>query len=35
MVLTDEQRDVLNGSRGDYLARCMYWLVEWGRELVR
>lgn len=40
MELTAEQRDILNGARGPYLARCMRWLVEWGdvmgaRRLVR
>ncbi len=40
MDLTPEQRAVLEGSRGPYLAACMRWLVEWGevmgaRRLVR
>ena len=40
MELTAEQRDILNGARGPYLAKCMRWLVEWGevmgaRRLVR
>ena len=33
MELTDEQRGVLGGSRGDYLAKCMRWLVEWGEAM--
>ena len=40
MELTGEQRGILNGARGPYLAKCMRWLVEWGevmgaRRLVR
>lgn len=40
MELSDEQRAVLEGARGPYLAQCMRWLVEWGeamgaRRLVR
>ena len=30
MELTSEQRAILDGSRGPYLATCMRWLVEWG-----
>lgn len=30
MELTAEQRAVLDGSRGPYLARCMKWITEWG-----
>jgi len=30
MDLTSEQRAVLEGARGPYLAQCMRWLVEWG-----
>jgi len=38
--LTPEQRAILEGARGPYLAQCMRWLVEWGevmgaRRLVR
>jgi predicted aconitase len=40
MYLTDDERGILNGERGPYLATCMRWLVEWGdvmgaRRLVR
>ena len=40
MELTPEQRAILEGARGPYLAQCMRWLVEWGevmgaRRLVR
>ncbi len=40
MKLTEEQQAVLDGSKGDYLAKCMRWLVEWGdamdaKQLVR
>ena len=40
MQLTGDQRAILNGERGPYLATCMRWLVEWGevmgaRRLVR
>ena len=31
MELTKEQRAILEGALGPYLARCMRWLVEWGR----
>ncbi len=30
MELTAQQREILEGARGEYLARCMRWLVEWG-----
>ena len=30
MQLRDEQRAILDGSRGEVLARCMRWLVDWG-----
>ena len=33
MNLTDEQQAILDGSRGDYLARCMRWLAEWGKVM--
>ena len=33
MELTNEQRAVLEGARGDYLAQCMRWLVEWGEVM--
>ena len=33
MELTAEQQDILDGSRGDYLAKCMRWLVEWGEVM--
>lgn len=33
MELTGEQRAILEGSQGDYLARCMRWLVEWGEVM--
>ena len=40
MELTADQRAVLDGARGPYLATCMRWLVEWGdvmgaRRLVK
>jgi predicted aconitase len=31
--LTEEQRQVLNGDRGPFLAKCMRWLVEWGEAM--
>jgi predicted aconitase len=31
--LTSEQRAILDGARGDYLAQCMRWLVEWGEVM--
>jgi predicted aconitase len=30
MELTAEQQAVLDGRNGEYLAKCMRWLVEWG-----
>ncbi len=33
MQLTPEQRGILDGARGEYLARCMSWLVEWGEVM--
>ena len=33
MELTGEQQAVLDGSRGDYLAKCMRWLVDWGEVM--
>ena len=33
MELTAEQREVLAGARGSYLATCMRWLVEWGEAM--
>lgn len=30
MELTENQRSILDGSRGDFLAECTRWLVEWG-----
>jgi len=30
MELTTQQRAILNGAEGPYLAQCMRWLVEWG-----
>jgi predicted aconitase len=30
MELSHEQQSILEGTRGEYLARCMRWLVEWG-----
>lgn len=30
MELTAEQQAILEGARGEFLARCMYWLVAWG-----
>ncbi len=30
MELTANERAVLDGAQGKYLARCMRWLVEWG-----
>ena len=40
MDLTVEQQAILDGSKGEYLAKCMRWLVEWGdamgaKRLVR
>lgn len=33
MELTEEQQEIFDGSRGGYLAKCMRWLVEWGRVM--
>jgi predicted aconitase len=33
MKLTGEQQAILGGSRGEYLAQCMRWLVEWGQVM--
>ncbi len=33
MDLTAEQRAILEGARGPYLAQCMRWLVEWGEVM--
>jgi predicted aconitase len=33
MELTVEQRAILEGVQGDYPARCMRWLVEWGEVM--
>lgn len=33
MRLTSEQRAILDGSRGEYLARCMGWLADWGEVM--
>jgi predicted aconitase len=30
MELTDRQQQILDGSDGPFLAKCMRWLVEWG-----
>ncbi len=30
MEITTEQQEVLDGARGEYLAKCMGWLVQWG-----
>jgi len=30
MELTDEQRQIMDGTSGPFLAKCMRWLVEWG-----
>jgi predicted aconitase len=30
MQLNDEQRLILEGSKGPFLAKCMSWLVDWG-----
>jgi predicted aconitase len=30
MELSTEQQGILDGAQGEYLARCMRWLVEWG-----
>jgi hypothetical protein len=33
MQLTDEQRKILDGARGPFLAKCMRWLVQWGEAM--
>ncbi|MBN1583148.1 MAG: aconitase X catalytic domain-containing protein [Anaerolineae bacterium] len=33
MELTTEQRAILDGAQGEYLAQCMRWLVEWGEVM--
>ena len=33
MELSAEQRAVLNGARGSYLATCLQWLVQWGEAM--
>ncbi|MBI3680527.1 MAG: aconitase X catalytic domain-containing protein [Acidobacteria bacterium] len=33
MQLTGDQRAILDGARGSYLATCMRWLVEWGEAM--
>ena len=33
MDLTTEQRAILDGAHGPYLATCMRWLVEWGEVM--
>ena len=33
MLLTPEQRNVLHGGKGPYLAKCMRWLVRWGEVM--
>lgn len=30
MQLTSDQQAILDGSKGEYLAKCMRWLVQWG-----
>ena len=30
MELTSEQQAILDGAKGEYLAKCMRWLVQWG-----
>jgi len=30
MELTDEQQQMMGGSKGPFLAKCIRWLVEWG-----
>jgi len=30
MELTGEQQQIISGSKGPFLAKCMRWLVEWG-----
>jgi len=33
MQLTDDQRKILDGDSGPFLAKCMRWLVEWGEGM--
>jgi len=33
MKLTDEQKSLLNGDKGSFLAKCMSWLVDWGEAM--
>jgi len=33
MHLTDDQRQILDGAKGPFLAKCMRWLVEWGEAM--
>lgn len=33
MDLTDDQREILDGRRGEFLAQCLRWLVEWGEAM--
>jgi hypothetical protein len=33
MILTDEQKAVLEGTRGPFAARCLGWLVNWGEAM--
>ena len=33
MELSSEQRAILEGAQGAYLAQCMRWLVEWGEVM--
>ena len=33
MQLTSEQQAVLDGEKGDYLAKCMTWLTQWGEVM--
>jgi len=33
MELTDEQRLIMDGGKGPFLAKCMRWLVEWGEAM--
>ncbi len=33
MILTDEQKAVLEGQRGPFPAKCLRWLVDWGEAM--
>lgn len=33
MQLTQEQEAIRDGGRGEYLANCMRWLIEWGEAM--